>query len=810
MPYTCAAFFPGPEPRLSNSAADTESILRRINVLRQDEVTVVREPTLLQDLVQCALRDCTDEPATEVIGGNPTHWWHLARHFPALWSAQVVRNLVLFLTTKRTGQVLLWTMLLAAACLPLGLWAYLWTNAGHALVCSGHGSPDRQGACVCRAGRNGTECHVCAHGYFAFKVDSQLNDITECKECQHCRGDCAGGHCTCRLGQTGLDCATCLPGYVKSDGTCRPPSACIGGRVVDNQCQCEPGFAGPLCDQCDASSYVAIVDGRAEATTAANYTPLCVKSTLWYLHDHTNGVCDSPWTGDRCEQCAHDYELNRDNACIPKTCPPNQYKSNTHGSCAPCQPAAHGKCQHDGYVCDPGWSGDTCTVPLSDHFLTHGHAVPCKTVPAVRSPGTCDDRYEGLCCDRCRQGRTGSECKLNVTEVCDTRRGTLLDDASVCQCPAGWTGDACDRCAAGYFARDDTCVPHSACAHGVLSGPASSTSNATCTCLPGWAGAICDRCAAPAYGLHLNTTCVPCGPHGNTDVDGSCGCHDGWAGAHCDHCSQNFMPRQVQSEQTCVPCNTSSSCLGGNCTDGRCVCNPGSFGEACDQCGLGYLDVAGKGCVACPGVCTHGRCTVVFDPQTQHQSSKCVCDDGWAGTLCDRCAADYVRMAYQCVNCSALCDAKGGMCEKAADGSTTCKCRKGYAGRWCTKCNDTHALVPPAPWSAASESQYCAPKEQCELGGLGERDADGFCVCRHAVARKTVNCSPSNTTQHCATCPDESGTLGCQPGFMGVFCDARITADDGVGGSSPSFMDGCSGTQGWWPLWWLLRWYRGC
>ncbi|MBN2496090.1 MAG: hypothetical protein JXR96_15965 [Deltaproteobacteria bacterium] len=100
-------------------------------------------------------------------------------------------------------------------------------------------------------------------------------------------------------------------------------------------------------------------------------------------------------------------------------------------------------------------------------------------------------------------------------------------------------------------------------------------------------------------------------------------------------------------------------------------------------CSYGY----GQDCPA-PAVdcaldpCVHGQCI-----ESQGGSDSCLCETGYAGLVCDACAAGYVAEGLRCVPSTRCADSPCvyGTCRDAGDGFW-CDCFEGYAGELCDAC----------------------------------------------------------------------------------------------------------------------------
>ena len=90
---------------------------------------------------------------------------------------------------------------------------------------------------------------------------------------------------------------------------------------------------------------------------------------------------------------------------------------------------------------------------------------------------------------------------------------------------------------------------------------------------------------------------------------------------------------------------------------------------------------AGLSCSDSP--CVHGTCVV-----EQAAPDRCACDPGYAGEICDRCAADYVAVGLDCVLAGGCADSPCiyGTCRPLDEGDFQCDCEAAYTGRLCDRC----------------------------------------------------------------------------------------------------------------------------
>jgi len=156
---------------------------------------------------------------------------------------------------------------------------------------------------------------------------------------------------------------------------------------------------------------------------------------------------------------------------------------------------------------------------------------------------------------------------------------TLVSNAPVCQCSAGYTGSDCSQPLVS--------CPNSCSGHGTCSA------SGVCECAGGYSGADCS--IAPA-------TCAGgCSGHGTCTTSGVCVCGLGFTGTACE---------QTNSGDQCTDCSGNGVCG----SDGVCACESGWSGKSCSVS------------TSCPNECSgHGTCSA---------SGQCVCNPTWHGFDC--------------------------------------------------------------------------------------------------------------------------------------------------------------------------------
>ena len=125
----------------------------------------------------------------------------------------------------------------------------------------------------------------------------------------------------------------------------------------------------------------------------------------------------------------------------------------------------HGKCNGGVCTCDPGYTGNYCSIKCPDQC----------TSPS----GTCD--YKGSCV--CNPGYTGPNCSQKTCpNNCNNPFGGYCED-NVCKCNIGYIGIDCSQ---------KTCNPPCN-----TIGGKCNTNTVACDCNPGYSGYDCSTCEPP-------------------------------------------------------------------------------------------------------------------------------------------------------------------------------------------------------------------------------------------------------------------------------------------------------------------------
>ncbi|NXW31629.1 LAMA2 protein, partial [Phaetusa simplex] len=439
--------------------------------------------------------------------------------------------------------------------------------------------------------------------------------------------------------------------------------------------------------------------------------------------------------------------------------------------------------------CPPGYDGTSCEFCWPRHRRVNGtifggvcapctcfgHAEFCDDVTGECLD--CQHNTGGSYCDRCLPGfygdptkGTAEDCQLcacplnipsnNFSPTChfDRSRGLICDE-----CPAGYVGPRCERCAEGYFGQPlipgGSCQPCQ-CNDNLdfsIPGSCDSLSGACLICKPGTTGQYCERCADGYFGDALDArNCQPCHCHINGSFSeicdsrtGQCQCKANVIGRRCDVCQPETFG--LQSSGGCVPCNCNSfgsksfDCDG----DGQCYCQPGVTGKKCDRCAHGFYNFEEGGCTPCE--CSH------FGNNCDPISGRCICPPNTVGEMCDKCAPnswghDLVSGCKPC-DCSLI----GALSSQCDLNTGCCFCRPEFSGDKCNECRSGYWNYP--------QCVAC----QCFLAGTDPQSCD----------TELGKCS----------CIDHTGQCSCKVNVEGVHCDRCKSGTFGLSARNPL---GCS------------------
>lgn len=652
--------------------------------------------------------------------------------------------------------------------------------------------------------------------------------------------DCSGGstdECAAGTHKEGSACVPdqeCLPTTCAGHGTCRDTNGEISCT------NCDDGYVGDFCNECDDGFHA--MGSNCEANKAcAEDGSSC--NSHGDCHD-ANGVvscdnCDDGYTGDYCDEC----DANADDPCGDH----GQCNDDNRSAMCVCDAGYAGD---DCTDCAPGFHKDSGTCVLDSQCLAtscNGHG-DCSVVDGVVTCTDCDEGYEGTFCHECDEGATdpcgdhGSCDDASGTAVCDCSSGYAGDECD--RCASGFINHG----TSGDPVCDVSCdLAGLDCGPGVCDdtdGPAVCDCDGT-----GFSGASCNLCQDDAFenndsdnnawtlssskfftgnGVACrgdedwfslvaevgSTIEVQLGfTHANGDLDlelwyeysdpsysrrvaNSSSKTDDEEVRYVVPAGKNglylFRVRPVGTNfvrnsyslfvdnrpgGTCLPdescdpnpCQNGAGCSPDSDGDGlvQCACPTGYTGNKCESCAPGYHDDSGD-CVA-DATCLSNTCAG-YGTCTGGPPPTCSCPTEYSGDHCESCAIGFYRsMGGDCIaqqSCDGVSCGSNGTCDNSG-GPAICVCNEGYSGEVCAECaagyhDDGGSCVADTVCLSTS----CDRHGSCEPGASPDA-----CVCDQGYGGD--NCETCGTGYHssCYTCE----TLGVECGTWDDGCGGTIT-----------------------------------
>ncbi|XP_066470578.1 laminin subunit alpha-2 isoform X3 [Tiliqua scincoides] len=544
--------------------------------------------------------------------------------------------------------------------------------------------------------------------------------------------------------------------------------------------------------------------------------------------------CPAGYSGTSCEKKDQANASNLITVSSVKSCWPGQRRVNgtlIGGICRPC----------------------TC----------FGHAESCDDITGECLD--CQHNTGGPYCDRCLPGFYGNakkgkpdDCQLcacplsvpsnNFSPTChlDRRRGLICDE-----CPPGYAGSRCERCAEGYFGQPlkpgGSCQPCQ-CNDNLdfsVSGSCDSLSGACLICKPGTTGQYCEKCADGYFGDALDTkNCQPCRCHMNGSFSdscdsktGQCDCKPNVVGRRCDECKPNYF--WALEKRFCIPCACNPiGSMSLHCDlSGRCICKSGFAGKRCELSRQAYIRKenpptsqqakapaqrwgfpSASGCprgafrpATLPGTfnvqssrgCVPCNCNSFGSKSFDcDETGQCHCQPGVGGKKCDRCAHGFYDFEEGgCTPCE--CSHLGNNCDPHTG---RCICPPNTVGQRCDKCAPNHwghdiisgckACDCSVTGSLSLQCNpdtgccFCRPEfsgDKCTECRLGYRNYPQ-CISCECVTVGTEPHTCDSEMEKCS-CADHTGQCTCKVNVEGVFCDRCKPGRFGLSARNPL---GCS------------------
>eukprot|EP01137_Pigoraptor_chileana_P011413 Opistho-2@62255 len=305
----------------------------------------------------------------------------------------------------------------------------LWCVPYLANECNGRGTCLASGTCVCLVGYTGTNCESCIRDWWGPSIISNqgVSIQINCQQCVNCGPHAAGcksdtGACVCMDGWAGTLCEACDASKTcNGNGICTPPQS--------QTCNCSLGYTGANCENC-AANWWGPVTYRPTSGKFGQYScqPCsCGPNALSPTCDSSTGACackNSGFSGNNCDQCAPGY---------------------WGASCQAC-PLCDGI-----QKCSDGLAGTgTCSCPNG------GYGPNCSCDPSLTCLGRGICGLDGNC--SCRGGYYGSNCEkfCPTSEMCDGRpycaaNGVCIPDSTstpqpLLTCPIGYKKSGVGSC----------------------------------------------------------------------------------------------------------------------------------------------------------------------------------------------------------------------------------------------------------------------------------------------------------------------------------------------------------------------------
>ncbi|XP_058248268.1 laminin subunit alpha-4 isoform X2 [Hemibagrus wyckioides] len=254
---------------------------------------------------------------------------------------------------------------------------------------------------------------------------------------------------------------------------------------------------------------------------------------------------------------------------------------------------------------------------------------------------------------------------------------------------------------------------------------------------------VCTR----GFFLSEQHICLPCNCKGHAqdceDITGVCiDCQDHSTGDFCERCEDGYVLQVSHDGQhECRPCAcpvaSESNNFATHCDVRgaalRCVCQDGYAGHYCERCAPGYYGNpirAGDSCKKCD--CNGNSDPNLIFNECHNVTGQCLhCYHNTAGHNCERCAHGYYGDAISAKDCR-KCECNQCGTASCDDRTGVCHCKPGVTGHLCDRCEDGH-----------SGFSSCMGCRKCE--------------CASAALHSSCN----TLTQACQ----------CRPGAGGRYCD---------------------------------------
>uniref|UniRef100_A0A8C3LGM6 Basement membrane-specific heparan sulfate proteoglycan core protein n=1 Tax=Chrysolophus pictus TaxID=9089 RepID=A0A8C3LGM6_CHRPC len=435
--------------------------------------------------------------------------------------------------------------------------------------------------------------------------------------------------------------------------------------------------------------------------------------------------------------------------------------------------------------CPQGYTGISCESCLPGYYRVdgilfggicqpckcNGHATECDTQDPSGDPsqGTTEDCQPCACPLSSAANNFSPTCQLSEGEgiVCD-------------KCLPGYTGSRCERCANGYYG--NPLVPGQSCVPCECNGNVNPQEDGYCDtitgqclkCVGNTAGLHCEKCADGYYGDAVTEKSCPCECHVNGSLSsichhktGICDCKSDVIGQKCDKCLNGFYG--LLTGLGCIPCNCNQfGSISEDCNhQGQCHCLPGVAGEKCDRCAHGFHSLQNGGCTPCDCAHTQNNCNA--------DSGKCICPPHTRGPKCELCEENHWGLSPKlgCKVCN--CSGSGSYSLQCDVLTGHCQCKAEFGGQNCSRCALGYRDYPDC---VACDCDLSGTKaEMCDdtEGLCGCEEETGICTCKENVfGLQCSECKPGTFAL------SANNALGCTPCFCFGMSTSCLEVEDHV------------------------------